>query len=182
MDLVYEFRADNFRRGEHSGRTAARRSHFNFVQTPRKPPWQNNLRAKAGPHAYRWPHPLRRLHGLTVQSLLALYLQAGVAALNTPRNDPDTAGYNPDDPLCQAEFLALARGLPYSKHIHSSWVCPITKALMDEDNPPVVLPNGFVYSRAAMEEMAARNGGKIVCTRTGDGPFELGQVQKVFLA
>lgn len=102
--------------------------------------------------------------------------------LNTPRNDPDTAGYNPDDPLCHPEFLALARGLPLSKHIHSSWVCPISKALMDENNPPVVLPNGFVYSRAAMEEMAARNGGKVTCVRTGDGPFELSQLQKVFLA
>lgn len=129
------------------------------------------------------PHrTARRLHGLTAQSLLVLYLQAGAAALNTPRTAPDTAGFSADDPLCQKEYLAIARGLPFSKHIHSSWVCPITKALMDENNPPVVLPNGYVYSRGAMEEMAARNDGKVVCAKTGDGPYELAQLQKVFLA
>jgi macrophage erythroblast attacher len=39
---------------------------------------------------------------------------------------------------------------------------------MNEDNPPLVLPNGYVYSRKALEEMAKANQGKITCPRTGD--------------
>ena len=40
----------------------------------------------------------------------------------------------------------LAADLPYSKHIHSKLVCHITHDLMNEHNPPMVLPNGMVYS------------------------------------
>jgi macrophage erythroblast attacher len=45
-------------------------------------------------------------------------------------------------------------------------VCYISKELMNEDNPPLVLPNGYVYSRKALEEMAKTNQGKITCPRT----------------
>jgi macrophage erythroblast attacher len=38
---------------------------------------------------------------------------------------------------------------------------------MDTENPPQVLPNGYVYSTKALKEMAEKNGGKITCPRTG---------------
>lgn len=38
---------------------------------------------------------------------------------------------------------------------------------MDEHNPPMVLPNNYCYSRAALEEMAAASGGTVTCPRTG---------------
>ena len=53
---------------------------------------------------------------------------------------------------------------------------------MDEDNPPMVLPNGFVYSARAMEAMAAETGGKVSCLRTGQGPYDFSELQKAFLA
>lgn len=43
----------------------------------------------------------------------------------------------------------------------------ITKELMDTENPPLVLPNGYVYSTKALEEIAKKNNGKITCPRTG---------------
>ena len=40
--------------------------------------------------------------------------------------------------------------------------------IMNEDNPPMVLPNGLVYSDNAMVEMARNNNQLIICARTGD--------------
>ena len=37
---------------------------------------------------------------------------------------------------------SLADALPFAKHTHSKLVCHVTKQIMDEDNPPMVLPNG----------------------------------------
>lgn len=51
-----------------------------------------------------------------------------------------------EDPLSQESFRKLAMPLPYSKQHHSKLVCYITKELMDTENPPLVLPNGYVYS------------------------------------
>lgn len=51
-----------------------------------------------------------------------------------------------EDPLSQENFRKLALPLPYSKQHHSKLVCYITKELMDTENPPQVLPNGYVYS------------------------------------
>ena len=51
-----------------------------------------------------------------------------------------------DDPLSQEVIRTLAEPLPFAKHIHSKLVCYISKEPMNEDNPPLVLPNGYVYS------------------------------------
>lgn len=51
-----------------------------------------------------------------------------------------------EDPLSQDVFRELAAPLPFSKQHHSKLVCHITKELMDTENPPLVLPNGYVYS------------------------------------
>lgn len=49
-------------------------------------------------------------------------------------------------------FQALAQRLPYAKHVHSRLVCAVTKEVMDEHNPPIVLPNGTVYSERAIDQ------------------------------
>lgn len=106
-----------------------------------------------------------KLYGMTAESLLHIHLQAGLSALKTPFCFEE--GCTKEDPLSQEDFRQLAAPLPFSKHIHSKLVCYITKELMDEDNPPQVLPNGYVYSTKALEEMARLNDGKITCPRTG---------------
>ncbi|KAF3320782.1 macrophage erythroblast attacher-like protein [Carex littledalei] len=106
-----------------------------------------------------------KLFGMTLVPLLQIYLQAGLSALKTP-SCPQ--GMCPkEDPLSQAGFMRLAEPLPFSKQHHSKLVCFITKELMDTENPPLVLPNGYVYSTKALEEMAKNNDGKITCPRTG---------------
>lgn len=61
--------------------------------------------------------------------------------------------------LVLQQFQKLAEGLPYSKHIHSTLICPITLEVMNEDNPPMVAPNGAVYSERAVCKIAAQNNG-----------------------
>ncbi|KAE8770085.1 macrophage erythroblast attacher [Hordeum vulgare] len=107
-----------------------------------------------------------KLYGMTLEPLLNIYLQAGLTALKTPfcfeGNCPK------EDPLSLDGFRKLAEPLPFSKQHHSKLVCHITKELMDTENPPLVLPNGYVYSTKALDEMAKKNGGKITCPRTGE--------------
>ncbi|GMN51214.1 hypothetical protein TIFTF001_020364 [Ficus carica] len=106
-----------------------------------------------------------KLYGMTLEPLLNIYLQAGLSALKTPYCYEDDC--TKEDPLSQENFRKLALSLPYSKQHHSKLVCYITKELMDTENPPQVLPNGYVYSSKALEEMAKKNNGKITCPRTG---------------
>ncbi|GJR28143.1 macrophage erythroblast attacher-like protein [Tanacetum coccineum] len=100
-----------------------------------------------------------RLYGMTLEPLLNIYLQAGLSALKTPFCYEDDC--TKEDPLSQENFRKLANPLPFSKQHHSKLVCYITKELMDTENPPLVLPNGYVYSEKALLEMANNNNGRI---------------------
>ncbi|GLT54902.1 hypothetical protein SLA2020_280610 [Shorea laevis] len=106
-----------------------------------------------------------KLYGMTLEPLLNIYLQAGLSALKTPYCYEDDC--TKEDPLSQDSFRKLALPLPYSKQHHSKLVCYITKELMDTENPPQVLPNGYVYSAKALQEMAKKNNNKITCPRSG---------------
>ncbi|XP_010534449.1 PREDICTED: macrophage erythroblast attacher [Tarenaya hassleriana] len=106
-----------------------------------------------------------KLYGMTLEPLLNIYLQAGLSALKTPFCYEEDC--TKEDPLSQESFRNLALPLPYSKQHHSKLVCYISRELMDTENPPQVLPNGYVYSTKALKEMAEKNGGKITCPRTG---------------
>ncbi len=63
-------------------------------------------------------------------------------------------------------YQQLAEGLACSKQIHSKLICPVTRELMNEHNPPVVLPNGAVYSERAVQDLANREG-QFSCPSTG---------------
>ncbi|KAK4769285.1 hypothetical protein SAY86_027435 [Trapa natans] len=106
-----------------------------------------------------------KLYGMPHEPLLNIYLQAGLSALKTPYCYEDDCAK--EDPLSQESFRKLAMPLPYSKPHQSKLVCYITKELMDSGNPPMVLPNGYVYSAKALEDMSRKNCGRISCPRTG---------------
>ncbi|KAL1918931.1 uncharacterized protein VTP21DRAFT_2312 [Calcarisporiella thermophila] len=120
------------------------------------------------------------LHSLTPQPLLELSLQAGLSALKTPFCS-QPANKSVSCPVCSPELGALAEKLPLSHHVNSTLVCRISGAIMNEDNPPMTLPNGYVYSMRSLKEMAARNGGMVRCPRTGD-TFEFTQARKLFIS
>ncbi|MEW5308738.1 MAG: hypothetical protein WDW38_000674 [Sanguina aurantia] len=108
---------------------------------------------------------LARVHSLSPHSSLETLLQSGLVALKTPLSYAE--GCSREDPLHLGEFRTLAAGLPSAKHVRSKLVCSATRQVMGDDNPPMVLPNGYVYSARAIELNLAANEGRVVCPCTG---------------
>jgi macrophage erythroblast attacher len=69
-------------------------------------------------------------------------------------------------PCCTEPFSELFAHLQPSARSHSRLICGITGVVMDERNPPLALPNGQVYSKEALTQMAAANQGYVLCPRT----------------
>ena len=129
-----------------------------------------------------------RVAGLARESRLVATLRAGLVALKkgTPPQEPASHDSEwltteaRDDPLTHASLRELARPLPRSRRSATRLVCRVTGEAMDEDNPPMALPNGQVYSAKAVASM--RRGGVVYCPRTREGPFVWDEIRKVFLA
>jgi len=150
------------------------------------------------------------LHGLTSEALLCILVKAGLSALKTqfcsigPRDTVDLDKVTPatdavsapadgrkrksqqrnvNCPTCNAPFNALAARLPFTNHAHSTLVCSVSDAIMDEHNLPMALPNGNVYSESALEQLAtaSANGATIVDPRTGETFAFPEDVKKVFI-
>ncbi|KAI8388350.1 CTLH/CRA C-terminal to lish motif domain-containing protein [Radiomyces spectabilis] len=121
------------------------------------------------------------LCSLTSHPLLSITLQAGLSALKTPQCY-EHENKNTNCPVCDADTLGqLAEKLPLSHHVNSTIVCRISGKIMNEDNPPMLLPNGRVYSLEALEAMMATNNGIITCPRTGD-TFKRNDLKKLFIS
>ncbi|KAA1472045.1 hypothetical protein DENSPDRAFT_838193 [Dentipellis sp. KUC8613] len=135
----------------------------------------------------RWTHlthtfrlAIFNLNTLPSEPLLHLALYAGLASLKLPAcYEPGTR--NPDCPVCDPPLGRLAMEVPYSHHVNSTIVCRISGRIMHGDNPPMAFPNGYVYSREALEEMAAKNGGVVKCPRSGM-ECEFSKLTKVFVS
>ncbi|GES77038.1 hypothetical protein RCL_jg25926.t1 [Rhizophagus clarus] len=121
------------------------------------------------------------LNSLTSQPLLTVTLQAGLSALKTPMcSQPDNRNIN--CPVCSPDTLGLlAQNLPLSHHVNSTIVCRLSGEIIDEDNPPMSLPNGYVYSLKALEEMSSKNNGQIKCPRT-EKVYDFKDLKKVFIS
>ncbi|KAI9207108.1 CTLH/CRA C-terminal to lish motif domain-containing protein [Polychytrium aggregatum] len=120
------------------------------------------------------------LNNLTSQPSLKTSLQAGLCALKSLACF-EAKSQNLNCPVCSVEsFGALAQSLPNSHHVISCIVCPISGSIMNEDNEPLVLPNGYAYSSVALKEMASRNNGEVTCPRTGQ-TFLFKQAKKAFI-
>lgn len=120
-----------------------------------------------------------RLHGLTRESTIEIMLKAGLASLKT-RKCGTEADRKPNCPTCVEPYLSLAQSLPRGRHENSILVCSISGEIMDENNPPMALPNGNVYSMKALTKMAAENGGAIVDPRNQD-KARMEELRKCFI-
>ncbi|PVU97327.1 hypothetical protein BB559_002085 [Furculomyces boomerangus] len=89
-----------------------------------------------------------QLYGFPSQPILSVLLQTGISALKTyscTRSDPED--FNKNCPICSSNTLHnMSKNLPFSYHTNSSLVCRISGQKMNENNPPMRLPNGYVYS------------------------------------
>jgi macrophage erythroblast attacher len=122
------------------------------------------------------------LNQLTSQTVLAITLQAGMSALKTPQCYQQQ-NRNTNCPICSGPLNKLAERLPNSHHINSCIVCRISGDIMDEDNNPMVLPNGNVYSSRALQSMAASGtyGRNKIMDPRSQTIFDFGQCKKAFL-
>lgn len=133
----------------------------------------------------RWAEPvdlfkseLFRLHSLPPASLLEVHLQAGLSALKTPQSLAPECGR--EDPLHLPQFRQLAEGLPWAKHVHSKLICSLSGEVMTENNPPMVLPNGYVYSHSALMALSEEGGEKVRCPNTG-AVYDISDLRRAYV-
>ncbi|KAJ2002138.1 GID complex subunit containing RING finger motif [Coemansia thaxteri] len=133
--------------------------------------------------AHEFRQVIFQLFNLPSQPLLYLLLQTGLSALKTPAcKSEDPGEHNRNCPVCQTDTLGkLAQSLPLSHHSNSNLVCRITGEKMNEDNPPMRLPNGYVYSLNSLTEMSRKLGGKVKCPRSGE-TYYLADAKKLFIS
>jgi len=120
------------------------------------------------------------LQSLTPESLLSIAVQSGLSALKTPFCYEEE-NKNINCPVCSNSLGEIAKKLPFSHRIRSCLVCRITGEIMNEDNPPMVLPNGNVYSQKAMQEMATKNNGFVKDTRD-NSIYKYEELRKAFIS
>lgn len=120
-----------------------------------------------------------RLHGLPSESMLETTLKAGLSTLKTVQcGNPSTA--NPSCPTCVEPYRSLSQPLPRARHVHSVLVCGISKKIMDENNPPMVLPNGNVYGNDALARISAARNGTVLDPKTNE-EFPMSQLRRAFI-
>jgi|SRR6218665_1660707 len=52
---------------------------------------------------------------------------------------------NPACPVCSKHLNVLARKLPFAHCAQSRLICAMSGQPLNEHNPPMMLPNGYVY-------------------------------------
>lgn len=122
-----------------------------------------------------------RLFQLASQSVFTVALQAGLSALKTPQCYSENGeNRNPACPVCQPYLNQLAEPLPYAHCSQSRLYCHITGLPLNENNQPMMLPNGYIYGEQALEQMARENNGQVICPKTKE-VFPFKKVEKVYV-
>eukprot|EP00048_Salpingoeca_helianthica_P021201 m.10920 g.10920 ORF g.10920 m.10920 type:complete len:378 (-) comp5697_c0_seq1:106-1239(-) len=119
-----------------------------------------------------------RLYSLTAQSLFTITTQAGLSLLKTAAcTQPDQ--HSIDCPACSEHLAPLAACVKATRRNNSVIVCRHLGTVMDDENPPMMLPNGHVYSRKAIAQLT--QGEDVLCPLTGK-LFPLSSVKRLFVA
>lgn len=126
-----------------------------------------------------------QIHSLPAQATLHLALSAGLSALKVP----DCYGRglrpraNPDCPVCAPDRLGqLATEVPWSHHVNSTLICRVTGRVMNDDDPPLVLPNGAVYSSSGIMELARASPPGQVTDPASGVSFNVADARKMFIS
>jgi len=118
------------------------------------------------------------LHHLQSESMLSTVLQAGLSVIKT-HQCYSVNERSPDCPVCNEPLNKLATSLPHSHCTQSRLICFISGEVMNEHNPPLMLPNGNVYGERALAQMSESTG-VVTCPRTKE-TFWFQEAQKVFV-
>ncbi|KAK2154234.1 hypothetical protein LSH36_274g06049 [Paralvinella palmiformis] len=122
-----------------------------------------------------------KLYQLSHHSVFSITLQAGLSALKTLQcYKEDGTSRNPNCPTCNKHMNQLAKDLPYAHCAQSRLICAISGQPLNENNPPMMLPNGHVYGQNSLVMMAAENDSRVVCPQTKE-IFKFEEAEKVFV-
>lgn len=125
-------------------------------------------------------HENFKLYQLSTHSVFSVALQAGLSALKTPHCYKTEQDRNTDCPVCSLPLNQLASPLPYAHCSQSRLVCYISGHSLNENNHPLMLPNGYIYGEKSLNTMATENNGRIICPRTKE-VFNIKEAEKVFV-
>uniref|UniRef100_A0A3B4D5A2 E3 ubiquitin-protein transferase MAEA n=1 Tax=Pygocentrus nattereri TaxID=42514 RepID=A0A3B4D5A2_PYGNA len=93
----------------------------------------------------------------------------------------DGTSKNPDCPVCSKSLNKLAQPLPMAHCANSRLVCKISGEVMNENNPPMMLPNGYhLFLFSSLSLLSIRQDDKVVCPRTKE-VFNFSQAEKVYI-
>lgn len=121
------------------------------------------------------------LFQLNSVSVFSVVLQAGLSALKTPHCYRKSGQRNPECPLCSPLLNELAKKLPYPHCSQSKLICSISGQPLNEHNPPMMLPNGYIYGELSLRAMAAKSGqNRVVCPKTQED-YSFDEAEKVFV-
>ncbi|KAF7259930.1 hypothetical protein EG68_02779 [Paragonimus skrjabini miyazakii] len=136
----------------------------------------NNLTEKWIVH--RAHEVLMEFYSYPTHSPFQLIVNTGIAAVKTHQcYDPKTQ--HRDCAVCHPLLNQLAVHLPFARHDHSVLTCYQTDLPMNENNPPMSLPNGYVYSQKGIYELTGPDG-MVTCPRSGER-FDSSLVQRVYI-
>ncbi|CAF3873690.1 unnamed protein product [Rotaria sordida] len=119
-----------------------------------------------------------KLNQMGQQSKFTAVLQSGLSALKTPTCfDKVSSVKNPNCPVCNVHLKTIAKVLPYAHCSVSKLICAQSREPINESNPALMLPNGYVYGSKTLQAMAAVNNGQVICPRTKE-TYDLTQAEK----
>lgn len=110
--------------------------------------------------------------------LFTTTIAAGLIALKTP-HCYDSEKKNKECPVCSPHLNKIAEKLPRAMVTRSRLLCRLTNLPMNENNPPLALPNGQVYSDKGIRDILNPDN-TFTCPVTKD-VFNLDLCKKVFI-
>ncbi|KAG5671860.1 hypothetical protein PVAND_002031 [Polypedilum vanderplanki] len=119
-----------------------------------------------------------RLFQIPTQSVLSVAVQTGISALKTPQCYSANSR-NINCPVCQPQISEIAEKLPFSHCAQSRLICRVTKKPLNENNHPMVLPNGFVVGELAISLITDQDG-NVVCPFTNE-KWSNPKIEKVYV-
>jgi macrophage erythroblast attacher len=116
-------------------------------------------------------------------SQLMKTVRTGLAVLKTRQCTGKDDGIGSECPACTGPLKELSTQLPHGHFETTKIRCRITGKLVSEDDPPMALPNGQVYSESGLKLLCDGSGGSsmgvLKCPVTG-GSFMISEARKCY--
>ncbi|KAL5971295.1 E3 ubiquitin-protein transferase MAEA [Taenia solium] len=121
---------------------------------------------------------LMNFYSFTLPTPFSLAVRAGITAIKT-HFCYNSKSRHPDCVVCHPLINRFAQNLLFGRHDHSVLTCYQTGLAMNDDNPPMALPNGYVYSQQGIADLTGSDG-KLTCPRSGE-TFDASEAKRVYI-